>query len=62
MDLQEGNQVKNILIPDEYILDYSLSRVEGKRRYEEHSKSSEKAFKEMDKMIEKIKKAKKSKI
>ena len=44
--------MKEILIPDEYTPDYTISKEEEQERYKMHSKKSDKAFKELDKMID----------
>ncbi|MFV0517242.1 MAG: hypothetical protein ACK5MV_07590 [Aminipila sp.] len=48
--------MKEVLIPDEYIPDYSLPREEEEKRYAEHTKNASKAWDELEKMKDTTKK------
>ncbi len=40
--------MKKVLIPDEYVPDYSLPRDEERKRYEEHSEKADKAWADLE--------------
>jgi len=50
--------MKEILIPDEYIPDYTLSKEEEQERYKKHSKKSDEAFKKLEEIIKETRKNK----
>jgi hypothetical protein len=49
--------MKKVLIPDEYIPDYSLSKEEEQKKHAKHTKKSNEAFKKLEEQEKKLLKA-----